>query len=83
MLKSMLEVTVIFFALVGALSVWSALVRVSTTYELDNGRLVTFSTDRSKCEIARAAIEADDGRFVQTTSPWGETYRVRRVWCNG
>lgn len=83
MLKTMLQATVIVLAMIGVLAVWGSAVGVYTTYELENGRLVTFWYDRSKCEIARAAIEADDGQFVQTTSPWGETYRVRRVWCNG
>lgn len=82
-MKIILQGMVILLAMIGVLAVWGAFVGVSTTYELDNGRLVTFWNDRSKREWARAAIEADDGSTVSTVAPWGERYAVRRVWCGG
>jgi len=44
--------------------------RVSTTYELDTGQMVTFMGDRAKCIEARDALRDGSGSTVTTVSPW-------------
>jgi len=55
--------------------------RVSTTYELDTGQMVTFMGDRAKCIEARDALRDGSGSTVTTVSPWGAQYGVKSVWC--
>lgn len=58
--------------------------RVSTTFELDTGQMVTFMGDRAKCIEARDALRDGSGSTVATVatvSPWGAEYGVKSVWC--
>lgn len=55
--------------------------RVMQTMQLENGHIVHWiSEPRAECETIRSAI-ATQSDSVEVASPWGITYRVRRVWC--
>lgn len=55
--------------------------RVTRTMLLEDGQLVHIvSEPRDECRTLRDAIEYE-GATVEVSSPWGITYRVRRIWC--
>lgn len=54
--------------------------QVMATYEIGNGRWVSFPMQRARCEDLMSALL--DGSAIDTEAPWGERFKVRSLRCD-